>query len=179
MEFPVRWLISGLYRKSLYHNREPVIRRWIIDFLIKILGTIPEKCQLPVLSPKNRFIPEVSNGEPVIRRGFIPCIGEKKLILCVQSFAWRSTVSTRRRTWVSWALGWLRVFREMRAFLPRRSWPPSSTSSGSSSTTPSTSSASPPQNYSLSLWWSRANIYSTMEQVPHIRNINEFTEGDY
>ena len=32
----------------------PLIRRRIIDFLMKILGTIPLKCLLPVLLSKNR-----------------------------------------------------------------------------------------------------------------------------
>ena len=48
MEFPIRWLISGLYRRKLYHDGEPVILRGIIDFLMTI-----SYCQYEELYPKN------------------------------------------------------------------------------------------------------------------------------
>ena len=42
---------TGNYQKVL---DIPLIRRAIIDFLMTVLATLPKKCQLPVLSPKNR-----------------------------------------------------------------------------------------------------------------------------
>ena len=46
---------TGKIETWSYISVIPLIRRGIIDFLIKILGTIPQKSQLPVLSPKNRL----------------------------------------------------------------------------------------------------------------------------
>ena len=42
---------TGNYQKVL---DIPLIRRAIIDFLMTVLATLPKKCQLPVLFPKNR-----------------------------------------------------------------------------------------------------------------------------
>ena len=52
--FPVRWVISGKNRKLSYRNGWPLIRRGIPDLPRFGQGFRPEKCQLPVLSAKNR-----------------------------------------------------------------------------------------------------------------------------
>ena len=48
----------------------PLIRRRMIDFLMKILGTIPWKCPLPVLSSENRS----DRKSPKIRKRLKICL---------------------------------------------------------------------------------------------------------